>query len=95
MKPTLLLLTLASTITSVSACERACSMSGETSTKCSYNCWRACGDLSETTARNNFANAMRKNGHSCTNSGAAGVTCTKTKAFGSCDSHYRNCGKNY
>lgn len=47
-----------------------------------------------TFARNNFANAMRKNGHSCSNTGAAGVSCTKTTAFGSCGSHYWNCGKN-
>jgi len=93
MKPSFLLLTLATAITSVSACERTCGMSGESKTQCSYNCWRACGDVSETSARNNFANAMRKAGHTCTNSGAANVKCKKTKAFGSCNSHYWNCGK--
>ncbi|KAK0640613.1 hypothetical protein B0T16DRAFT_418195 [Cercophora newfieldiana] len=92
VKATFILFALASSIASVSACERTCSLDREANGKCYYTCWRACSSLSETSARNNFANAMRRNGHSCTNSGAAGVTCTKTSAFGSCGSHYWNCG---
>jgi len=92
MKFSLLFVALASSIASVNACERTCSFDREASGYCYYSCWQACGDVSETSARNNFANAMRGNGHTCTNVGASEVKCKKTAAFGKCSSHYWNCG---
>ncbi|KAK4184821.1 kinetochore complex Sim4 subunit Fta4 [Podospora australis] len=75
------------------ACVRTCETSGSSSTTCSYTCWRACSDLSETTVRNSFLSALQANGHACSAVGANGVRCTKNSRFGACNTHYWNCGK--
>jgi len=87
-----LALALATTIATVNACERTCSLDSESGGYCYYSCWQACSSLSETTARNNFGKALRRAGHDCVDTGANGEKCKKTSSFGSCGSHYWNCG---
>lgn len=86
------LLTVLASLAIVQACVRTCEWSNDSGGKCGYRCWRACSSLPETTIRNNFLNGLQRNGHDCRAVGANEISCTKTSAFGSCSSHYWNCG---
>jgi hypothetical protein len=75
------------------ACKRTCSAVSETSGTCTYNCTDQCSSLPAGTARDNFLNALKSSGYSCTSSGVTGVKCNKGGSFGTnCWNHYWTCG---
>ncbi|KAH7196200.1 hypothetical protein DER44DRAFT_792588 [Fusarium oxysporum] len=90
VKPTFLVYALA-TVAGVQACKKTCTSTGEVSGRCNYKCTDACPDLGPTAARNKFLSALLED-YDCRKSGAAGLSCKKTAAFGSCGSHYWKCG---
>ncbi|KAL5585901.1 hypothetical protein FOBRF1_015771 [Fusarium oxysporum] len=90
VKPTFLVYALA-TAAGVQACKKTCTSTGEVSGRCNYKCTDACPDLGPTAARNKFLSALLED-YDCRKSGAAGLSCKKTAAFGSCGSHYWKCG---
>ncbi|KAJ9412803.1 hypothetical protein FOXG_22779 [Fusarium oxysporum f. sp. lycopersici 4287] len=91
VKPSFLVYALAA-VAGVKACKKTCKTTGEKNGRCYYKCNDACPDLGPTAARNAFLDALEQD-YDCRKWGAAGLSCKKTKAFGSCSIHYWKCGE--
>lgn len=87
------LLTVLASVAAAQACARTCEWYSDRNGKCLYRCWRACESLPETTVRNAFLRGLQRAGYDCRAMGVNEIECTKTRSFGTCSSHYWNCGK--